>query len=101
MAVKTSAELMGALKDRLGESTDDATLEFLGDMQDTLADFDSRTKDQTDWKTKYEQNDAQWREKYKARFFSSGAEDDEPDDSGLPEDPKPLRFESLFSEGGK
>lgn len=100
MAIKTAAELMGALKDRLGESTDDATLEFLGDMQDTLADFDAKTKDQTDWKTKFEQNDARWREKYKARFFSSG-DDDDSDDPGLPQDPKPLRFESLFSEGGK
>lgn len=96
MAVKTKAEIMSALSERLGESTDDATLEFIGDLQDTLTDFETRTADQTKWKEKYEQNDADWRRKYKQRFFSGdgGSQPEEEDDD---DEPKPLRFEDLFT----
>ena len=95
MAVKSITEIMSALSERLGENTDDATLEFIGDLQDTLTDFESKTKSTTDWKAKYEQNDADWRKKYRDRFFSGDGGEDEEDESPEPS-PAPLRFEDLF-----
>lgn len=95
MAVKSIADIMGAVQQKVGEDTDDATLELIGDLQDTLSDFEARAKDSTDWKTKYEQNDAEWRKKYRDRFFS-GSGDDSSDDEGEDDTPKPLRFEDLF-----
>lgn len=94
MAVKSITEIMSAVRERIGEDTDDATLEFIGDLQDTLTDFDTRTKDSTDWKNKYDELDANWRKKYRDRFFS-GNEGDSSDDEEE-EQPKPLRFEDLF-----
>lgn len=96
MAVKSITEIMSALSERLGEQADDATLEFIGDLQDTLTDFETRTSDQTKWKEKYEQNDAAWRQKYKQRFFS-GDGASQPDEDDDDDEPKPLRFEDLFT----
>lgn len=96
MAVKTQAEIMAALSAIIGESTDDAALEFIGDVQDTLEDYETRTKDTTAWKQKFEENDAAWRQKYKARFFSGGGDDSSQEDDE-DDEPKPLRFEDLFT----
>ena len=93
MAVKKIDEIMTALKSRIGDSTDDETLAFIEDVQDTLSDFDTRTKDATDWKAKYETNDAEWRQKYRDRFFNTGSEQNQEEES---EEPERLTFDSLF-----
>ena len=36
MAVKTKAEILETIRSRVGDSTDDETLEFLEDVTDTL-----------------------------------------------------------------
>lgn len=95
MAVKSIADIMSAVQQKVGEDTDDATLELIGDLQDTLTDFETRTKDNTNWKNKYDELDANWRKKYRDRFFS-GSGDDSSDDEGEEDTPKPLRFEDLF-----
>ena len=64
MAVKTSEEIMNYIKEKTKDDTSDETLQFVEDISDTLNDFETRTKDQVDWKQKYEDNDKQWREKY-------------------------------------
>ena len=59
---------------------------------------------QTDWKKKYEENDKQWREKYRDRFFS-GNEDGtkNPDPIEPPTEPNtlppdsPKTFDDLFT----
>lgn len=58
----------------IGDKTDDESLSFLEDMQDTYTDLQKRIEDAngTDWKKKYEDNDAMWRAKYKHRW-NSGA----------------------------
>ena len=92
MAVRTTEEILESIKTRVGDSTDDADLEFLEDVTDTLSDLKSKTEGQEDWKTKYEENDKMWREKYRDRFFEK--KDPEPEPEPEPESPK--TFEDLF-----
>lgn len=77
MAVVKKEEFMEALKNKIGDSTEDADLKLLEDFSDTYDDMFGRlnSSDSTNWKEKYEQNDKEWREKYRARFFDSGIED--------------------------
>ena len=99
MAVKTREEILESFKSRLGENTDDETISFLEDITDTLDDFEKRANgDGTDWKSKYEENDENWRKKYTERFFS-----DEPNPEPNPEpklepDNTPRTFSDLFKE---
>lgn len=99
MAVKTREEILESLKTRIGENPDDESISFLEDVTDTLNDFEKRANgDGTDWKSKYEENDANWRKKYTERFFS-----DEPEPNPKPEpkpepDDTPKTFSDLFKE---
>lgn len=99
MAVKTREEILESFKSRLGENTDDKTISFLEDITDTLDDFEKRANgDGTDWKSKYEENDANWRKKYTERFFS-GEPNPEPKPEPKPEpDNTPRTFSDLFKE---
>lgn len=97
MAVKTREEILAELKAKVGEQTDDETIAFLEDVTDTLSDLETKAKgDGTDWKAKYEENDAEWRKKYTERFYSSDPNPDpeppKPDDT-----PNPKTFEELFT----
>lgn len=95
MAVKTREEILESFKSRLGENPDDESISFLEDVTDTLDDFEKRANgDGTDWKSKYEENDASWRKKYTERFFS-----DEPNPEPKQEpDNTPRTFSDLFKE---
>lgn len=99
MAVKTREEILESFKTRLGENPDDDSISFLEDFTDTLDDFEKRAKgDGTDWKSKYEENDANWRKKYTERFFSVEPEP-EPKPEPKPEpDDTPRTFSDLFKE---
>lgn len=99
MAVKTREEILESFKTRLGENPDDESISFLEDFTDTLDDFEKRAKgDGTDWKSKYEENDANWRKKYTERFFSVEPEP-EPKPELKPEpDDTPRTFSDLFKE---
>lgn len=92
MAVCTTDEILESIKTRVGDSTEDTDLEFLEDVADTLSDLRSKSEGQEDWKAKYEENDKQWREKYRDRFFEKKEEQEEEKEE--PETPK--TFEDLF-----
>lgn len=91
MAVKSIEEIMGALRARVGDDTSDETLAFVEDVSDTLSSLSSAE----DWKKKYEDNDAEWRNKYRDRFFNPDKPD--PDPEPQPE-PERLTFDKLFKE---
>ena len=96
MAVKTREEILETIRTRVGDQTDDETISFLEDVTDTLTDLETRANgDGENWEQRYKDNDAEWRKKYKERFFSS-----EPDDQKEPkqeeEEEKPKTFEDLF-----
>ena len=90
-------ELIAKLKDRVGEDTSDDTIAFIEDLTDTVNDYESRLADQTDWKSKYEQNNEEWKKKYKERFFNSEVKEDPVPDDGDGEK-KTLTYDELFKE---
>lgn len=99
MAVKTREEILESFKTRLGENPDDESISFLEDVTDTLDDFEKRAKgDGTDWKTKFEENDASWRKKYTERFFSGEPEPDPKPEPKSEPDNTPRTFSDLFKE---
>lgn len=97
MAIKSREDLLKSLNTLIGDNSTDENLAILEDITDTLKDYEEKTADQTDWKTKYEQNDADWRKKYKERFLSGETIKDEQEED-VKKDSKSLTFDSLFKE---
>lgn len=97
MSIKSREELLKSLNALIGDNSNDESLAILEDVTDTLKDYEEKTADQTDWKTKYEQNDADWRKKYKERFMSGETIKDEQEED-VKKDSEPLTFDSLFKE---
>lgn len=95
MAVRTSEELMEVLKEKFDDSDD--SLKVIEDFSDTFKEYE--TKIGEDWKTKYEQNDAEWRQRYRERFFSSPVEVKEEQKEHIKEEDGKVRtFDELFKE---
>ena len=67
--VKTKDELLSSFKSLIGERDDDDTIQFLEDFSDTVDSFSKADE----WRRRYEENDKEWRERYRARFFDGGA----------------------------
>ena len=101
MSKLTKEEFMNALKTRIGDSTTDEDLNFLKDMNDTYDELEKAGQDTTDWKTKYEENDASWRQRYKDTFFNKPDENHDNGKNDYDKAEKPLTYESLFKEGVK
>ena len=97
MAIKSCEDLLKSLNALIGDNSTDENLTILEDVTDTLKDYEEKTADQTDWKSKYEQNDADWRKKYRDRFLSGETIKDEQEED-VEKDSKSLTFDSLFKE---
>ncbi len=65
MAVKTLDAMISAANEIIGENNSDEAISFLEDLTDTIS---ARQPDVAYWKEKYEQNDAEWRKRYRERF---------------------------------
>lgn len=103
MAVLSHDDFMNAVKGLAGDSADDDTLAIIENFTDTFNDLEARASDTTNWKTKYEQNDNEWREKYKARFFEGKERKDSPEElreqkEDNTDDGKDISFDDLFKE---
>lgn len=98
MAVKKIDEIMSAINERFKDDTTDETLAFIEDVNDTLSDYDARTKDNTNWEKKYNENDEKWRKRYRDRFFGKSDDEDEDDFDDDDEPKKKLTFSDLFKE---
>ena len=84
MAVLTREELMRAIQAKLTDSDDDLTI--LENITDTINSMENT--DNEDWKQKYEENDKQWRERYKARFAEPSPKQSVEEKVAIP-DPEP------------
>lgn len=93
MSVKSIDEILNAVKERIGDDTSDSAISFVEDISDTL----NSLSEQENWKQKYEQNDSEWRKKYRDRFLSGESSSDD-DDSG--DENEPLTYEKLFNAEG-
>lgn len=99
MAVKTRDEIIEAVRKRIGEDTSDEAISLLEDVTDTIADYETKVADKTDWKTKYDEMDASWRKKYMDRFSGkTGEEVKEEQEEQIKDDSEPRTFDELFTE---
>lgn len=96
MAIINKQDLLDRLTAAVGEDKNDDVIALVEDLSDTIDDYESKVKDQTDWKSKYEENDKAWRNKYITRF-KAGVVDDEEDEPDEEERPRPKTFEELFT----
>ena len=103
MAVLSKDDFINRIKTLAGDNADDETLSMIEDFTDTYNDLETRTNDTEDWKSKYEQNDAEWRNKYKERFFSGNSTNseevkDEHKEDVIDDSNDNITFDDLFEE---
>ena len=103
MAVRTRDEILAAIRSLLGDDTSDDALTIIEDIDDTFKDYETRIGE--DWKGKYDELDAQWRKRYRDRFFQKpdngettqeNVKDDNEED--LKEESEVKDFDELFTE---
>jgi hypothetical protein len=95
MAIKAKDDLLNSLNEMFKDNTSDETLSLIEDITDTFNDYETKTKDATNWEQKYNDNDKAWRQRYKERFFNSPPKDEHFDDEE-DDKPEPKTFEDLF-----
>ena len=88
--VKSVVELLDMVRQRIGDSTDDADISFIEDISDTLNAGNSEEVE------KLKSENEELRKKYRDRFFEKKVE--EPEEGEEPEEPEKRTFEDLFKE---
>ena len=92
MAVKTRDEILAAIRSRLGDDTSDDALTIIEDIDDTFKDYETRMGE--DWKSKYDELDAQWRKRYRDRFFQKADNGETTQEEVKDDNEKDLKAES-------
>lgn len=95
MPILTSEELLNRLKEYVGEDTSDAALSFVQDVTETVK---ATATENEDYKKKYEENDAMWRQRYRDAFFSEKPTPIEANREEETETKAPEHFKDLFKE---
>lgn len=102
MAVRTRDEILAAIRSRLGDDTSDDALAIIEDVDDTFKDYEVRT---SDWKSRYDELDAEWRKRYRDRFFQKNDNEEttpekvvEDNEGDLKEESEVKSFDELFEE---
>lgn len=90
MSILSREEAIEKLSNFIGDNDSDEAIELLEDISDTL------TGDGEDWKTRYEENDKEWRRKYKERFLGKSNEDEE--ETIEEDDEEVTDYDDLFKE---
>ena len=110
MAILDKESFFASIKTRVGDDVSDDAMKFIEDMTDTYNSLTEKTEteDEEDWKSKYEELDKTWREKYKARFFESSNTDSSNETSkeevkkeqeaDVKDDGEDVSFDDLFEE---
>ena len=73
MSVLGKEEFFNRVKEHVGDDTSDESIAFIEDMTDTYIALEQSSKDETDWKSKYEELDENWKKRYRDRFFDDNA----------------------------
>ena len=99
MAIKTKEELLESIRMKFGDDSSDETISLLEDVTDTFSDLEEKAKgDGKDWKAEAERIDAEWRVKYRDRFFNDKPDDEPDDDPVIPDGFVNMSFDDLFKE---
>lgn len=77
MSVVSKEDLIKRFAEKFTGDTSDEVIQLTEDLSDTLEDFIARVEDKEDWKAKFEENDANWRKKYKDRFLEPSDNEEE------------------------
>lgn len=102
--MKLSKEkLLEKVKTYVGNRADDETLEIIEDISDSFESSESAEKIEeikTEYESKLTNLDNEWREKYKARFFSEKDNDNfnPSDDGDGDDDEEKTDYSDLFEE---
>lgn len=96
--IKSTTELLDSLRTKLGDDISDESLALIEDVNDTMNDLKNKATKAEEFEQKYKDNDAEWRKKYRDRFFNTESTETE-DDYRDEEDNKMRTFEDLFKEG--
>ena len=96
MAVKTLEELLTGIREILPDDTSDEAIGLLEDVSDSFNEA-AKNEENENWKKRYEDNDREWRQKYRDRFFNTGSNDKDKQQAEEPEE-KPVKksFADLF-----
>lgn len=98
MAKLTRDVYLERLKTLIGEDASDDNIALLEDFTDTYDELSN--SEQEDWKQRYEDNDAQWRKKYRDRFFNSednGDDFEKPNPAPEPNPALQITIDDLFT----
>lgn len=101
MAVVSKEVLLDRIRSMTGgeNAESDESISLLEDISDTFEDLSAQVSQAGDYKKKYEENDAEWRKRYRDRFFSSTGDDGLPSKDDPPEETETkVTYESLFKE---
>ena len=105
MAILDKDTYFNKLHERIGNDTSEEALTFLEDMTDTYNDMANRANgDGVDWKSKYNELDKTWREKYRHRFLNSDGGNPNPIPQSEVEkeyNPESITFDDLFKQKGE
>ena len=73
MAILTREDYLERLNTLVGEDNSDEALQIIEDFTDTFDNLGTQNdnNDNENWKQKYEELDATWRQKYRDRFMNS------------------------------
>lgn len=104
--VLTREDLIGRIRDRIGEGIADDDIALIEDIADTYDDLKERAGDNDNWREKYDELDKTWRQKYIDRFNGKVESDadfvEEPADADetILEYEAPKTYEELFEVKG-
>lgn len=93
MAKLSKDELIEKVKKYVGDRTDDATIEIIEDISDSIDSSDA-----DEWKQKFEENDKMWRDKYISRFFEKKEDELDTPTEHEEEEKEYNSFNDLFEE---
>ena len=77
MPVLGKEDFFKRIREQIGDDTSDESIAFLEDVTDTYNALEQSSKDETDWKSKYEELDENWKKRYRDRFFEGNGDEPE------------------------
>ena len=99
MAVKTSEEIVEKVKEVVGDRTDDAVIELLEDITDSVENNKGFTQEDID--NAVSDTEKKWREKYIARFSGKVKEEEEEEEKEEEEEEDIPTLDDLLKEDKK